>query len=151
MRTTMNFDEIRIGDAMPPYTSRPITRTHLARYAGASGDFNPLHHDETFAKAIGLDTVIAHGMFIMGIAGQAITAWMDNKSLRKFSVHFLSMTQPVDLDDFVNTKDRATITVSGKVIEKYREGGEKRIRCEIVAKDGQGSRKLSGYFVAALP
>ncbi|HOG11693.1 MAG: MaoC/PaaZ C-terminal domain-containing protein [Smithellaceae bacterium] len=145
------FDGIQIGDIMPPYTSAPITRTHLVRYAGASGDFNPLHHDETFAKAVGLETVITHGMFIMGIAGQAITSWIDNRWLRKFSVHFLSMTQPVDLNDYSNTKDRATITVTGKVVDKYEENGETRIRCELTARDALGSRKLKGYFVAALP
>jgi len=147
----IDFNSIEVGDAIPSYTSLPITRTHLVRYAGASGDFNPLHHDETFAKAIGLKSVIAHGMFIMGIAGEAITSWIDNKKLRKFSVHFLSMTEPMDLNDFENTKNRATITVSGKLIEKYEENGEKRIRCEIVALDGRGSRKLDGYFIAAAP
>ncbi len=148
---SIDFNSIHVGDAIPTYTSAPITRTHLVRYAGASGDFNPLHHDETFAKAIGFKGVIAHGMFVMGIAGEAITAWVDNKYLRKFSVHFLSMTEPVNLDDYLNTKGRATITVSGKVIEKYEENGEKRIRCEIVAQDAHGSRKLDGTFIIALP
>ena len=148
---TINFDTMKVGDAIPVYTSAPITRTQLVRYAGASGDFNPLHHDETFVRMIGMGTVIAHGMFIMGIAGEAITSWIDNKDLRKFSVHFLSMTQPVNLDDFEQTKGRATITVSGKVIEKYEENGEKRIRCDIIAQDAQGSRKLTGFFVVALP
>ncbi len=148
---SINFDTVQIGDAIPTYTSQPITRTHLVRYSGASGDFNPLHHDETFARMIGMNDIIAHGMFIMGIAGEAITSWVDNKYLRKFSVHFLSMTQPVDLDNYENTKDRATITVNGKVIEKYEENGEKRIRCEIIAQDAQGSKKLAGFFVLALP
>lgn len=148
---TIDLDSLQVGDEIPAYTAAPITRTQLVRYAGASGDFNPLHHDETFVKTIGLDTVIVHGMFIMGIAGEAITSWIDNKYLRKFSVHFLSMTQPVNLDDFENTKSRATITVSGKVIDKYEENGEKRIRCGIIAKDALGSRKLTGFFVVALP
>ena len=148
---TINFDDVKVGDEMPVYTSLPITRTHLVRYAGASGDFNPLHHDETFARAIGLESVIAHGMLIMGIAGEAITAWIDNKYVRKISVRFLGMTQPVNMDDFEKTKDRATITVTGKVIEKYEENGEKRIRCEILAQDAQGSRKLRGVFIVALP
>lgn len=148
---TINFDAMNVGDAIPVYTSAPITRTQLVRYAGASGDFNPLHHDESFIRAIGMDTVIAHGMFIMGIAGEAITSWIDNKNLRKFSVHFLSMTQPVNLDDFEQTKGRATITISGKVAEKYEENGERRIRCDIMAQDAQGSRKLTGFFIAALP
>ena len=148
---TIDFDSIAVGDSMPSYTSKPITRAQLARYAGASGDFNPLHTDETFARAIGLDSVIAHGMFISGIAGEAVTAWIENKYLRKFSVHFLSMTQPVNLDDFENTKDRATVAVTGTVTDKYEENGEKRIRCEITVRDALGGRKLKGFFVAALP
>lgn len=147
----IDYNSIKVGDAIPSYTSAPITRTHLARYAGASGDFNPLHHDETFAQAIGRDRVIAHGMFIMGIAGEAVTAWIDNKQLKKFAVHFLSMTEPMDMNDRDNTRDRATITVSGKVVEKYEENGEKRVRCEIIATDAKGGRKLDGYFIASVP
>lgn len=147
----VNFDAIKIGDAIPNYTSGPITRTHFVRYAGASGDFNPLHHDESFAKMVGLDSVIAHGMLIMGIAGEAMTAWVENKYLRKMSVRFLSVTEPVDWNNVENTTDRATITVSGKVVKKYEENGEKRIHCSIVAKDALGSRKLDGFFIVALP
>jgi len=148
---TIKFAELNIGEAIPSYTANPITRTDLVRYAGASGDFNPLHHDETFVKMIGLDAVIAHGMLIMGIAGEAITAWVENKYLRKMSVRFLSMTEPVDWNNVENTKNRATITVSGKVVKKYEENGEKRIKCDIVAKDALGSRKLAGFFIVALP
>ena len=116
---TINYDDIEIGQIMPVYTSLPITRTQLVRYAGASGDFNPLHHDQTFIKIIGMKNIIAHGMLIMGIAGEAITSWIENKYLRKFNARFLSMTEPVELDDVENTKDRATIIVSGKVVKKY--------------------------------
>jgi len=147
----VNFDDVKIGDTIPSYTSGPITRTHLVRYAGASGDFNPLHHDQSFAKMIGLESVIAHGMLIMGIAGEAITVWVENKYLRKMSVRFLGMTEPVDWNDVENTKNRATITVSGKVVKKYEENGEKRIHCSIVVKDALGSRKLDGFFIVALP
>ena len=147
----VKYDDINIGDVIPSYTTGPITRTNLVRYAGASGDFNPLHHDETFAKMIGLNSVIAHGMLIMAIVGEAITAWIENKYLRKLSVRFSSMTEPVNWNDVENTKKRATITVSGKVVKKYEENGEKRIQCNIVAKDELGSRKLDGYFIIALP
>jgi hypothetical protein len=151
MNMAINYDDVEVGNKMPAYTSAPITRTHLVRYAGASGDFNPLHHDQTFIKLIGRKNVIAHGMLIMGIAGEAITSWIENKYLRKFNARFLSMTEPVDLDDMENTKDRATIIVSGKVVKKYVENGEKRIQCDIIAQDALGSKKLSGFFIAALP
>ena len=147
----VNYNDIEIGNEMPVYTSAPITRTHLVRYAGASGDFNPLHHDQTFIKMIGMKNVIAHGMLIMGIVGEAITSWIENKYLRKFNARFLSMTEPVDWDDVENTKDRATIIVRGKIVKKFEENGEKRFQCEIIAQDALGSRKLSGFFIATLP
>jgi len=146
-----NYDDIEVGHKMPVYTSAPITRTHLVRYAGASGDFNPLHHDQTFIKMIGMKNVIAHGMLIMGIAGEAVTSWIENKYLRKFNARFLSMTEPADLDDMQNTKDRAIIIVSGEIVKKFEENGEKRIQCDIIAQDALGSKKLSGFFIAALP
>lgn len=147
----VKYDDVEVGHKMPVYTSVPITRTHLVRYAGASGDFNPLHYDQTFAKMIGMKNIIAHGMLIMGITGEAITSWIENKYLRIFSVRFLNMTEPADLDDMENTKDRATIIVSGEVVKKFEENGEKRIRCDIIAQDALGSKKLSGFFIAALP
>jgi acyl dehydratase len=147
----ITYDSVNIGDPIPTYTSAAITRTHLVRYAGASGDFNPLHHDATFIKMIGMGNVIAHGMLIMGIAGEAITSWIAHKNLRKFHTRFLSMTEPVDWDNVENTKKRATIVVTGKIVKKYEENGEKRIQCDIIAKDLLGSRKLDGFFIAALP
>jgi acyl dehydratase len=148
---SIKYADINVGDAMPAYTSAPLTRTDLVRYAGASGDFNPLHHDNTFANAIGMERVIAHGMLIMGITGEAITKWIDSKNLRKINARFTGMTEPADRDDFANTKQRATITVTGKVTNKFEENGEKRIRCDIVAKDALGGTKILGFFVAALP
>jgi len=147
----VNYDDIEVGDKMPVYTSAPITRTHLVRYAGASGDFNPLHHDETFIKMIGMNNVIAHGTLIMGIVGEAITSWIENKYLRKFNTRFLSMTEPVDLNDMENTTDRAIIIVTGEIVKKFEENGEKRIQCDVIAQNALGSKKLSGFFIAALP
>jgi hypothetical protein len=148
---TVKYSEIKIGSEMPVYISAPITRTHLVRYAGASGDFNPIHHDQSFVKMIGMKNVIAHGMLIMGIVGEAITSWIENKYLKKFNAHFLSMTEPVDWDDIEKTKDRATIIVTGEIIKKYEENGEKRFECKVYAQDALGSKKLSGFFIATLP
>ncbi|MDI6741495.1 MAG: MaoC/PaaZ C-terminal domain-containing protein [Smithella sp.] len=147
----LKYSDIEIGSDMPEYVTVPLSRTHLVRYAGASGDFNPLHHDQTFAKMIGMKNIIAHGLLIMGIAGEAIISWIGTKNLRKFGVRFLSMTEPVDLDDVEKTKDRATIIIKGKVIKKYKENGENKFECEITAQDALGSKKLSGFFIARLP
>ncbi len=151
MAKEIYFEDINIGDAMPTFTSDPLTRTHLVRYAGASGDFNPLHHDETFVAMFGMPRVIAHGMLIMGITSRAITEWIDNKCLKNFKVRFSGMTEPADLVDLENTKARATITVTGNVVNKFMEGGENRIQCDIQAVDALGGVKLTGSFIAALP
>jgi len=148
---TINYHDIETGYEMPPYVAAPLTRTHIVRYAGASGDFNPLHHDQTFVRLAGMQNVIAHGMLIMGIVGEAITSWIENKHLKNFKVRFLSMTEPVDWDDIENTKDKATITVRGKIIKIYEENGGKKFECTIIAEDALGSRKLSGFFIAAIP
>ncbi|MCX5842002.1 MAG: MaoC/PaaZ C-terminal domain-containing protein, partial [Deltaproteobacteria bacterium] len=96
MTKKIYFEDIKIGDAMPTFTSDPITRTHMCRYAGASGDFNPIHHDETFVAMFGMPRVIVHGMLIMGITSRAITEWIDNKYLKNFKVRFSGMTEPAD-------------------------------------------------------
>lgn len=151
MDMTVKYSDIEVGSEMPEYVCTPLNRTHLVRYAGASGDFNPLHYDQTFVKSIGFKTVIAHGMLIMGMVGEAITAWTGNKNLKKFNVRFLSMTEPVDLDDQERTKDRATIIIRGKVVRKFEENGEQNFECNVTAQDALGSKKLSGFFIAGLP
>lgn len=151
MANKIYFEDINIGDSMPAFTSDPITRTHLVRYAGASGDFNPLHYDETFVAMFGMPRVIVHGMLIMGITSNAITQWIDNKYLKNFKVRFSGMTEPADLTDFENTKGRAAITIKGEVVKKYTEGRENFIQCDIRAVDALGSVKLTGSFIAALP
>ena len=147
MAKEVYLEDVNVGDELPVFTSDPINRTHLVRYAGASGDFNPLHHDNTFVAMFGMPNVISHGMLIMGITGTAITGWIPQKYLKKFKVRFSGMTEPADLNDFENTKDRATITVTAKVANKSEEG----VDYEIEAKDATGGVKLTGSFTAELP
>lgn len=141
MAKEMYYENINVGEAMPPLVKGPLQKLQLVMYAGASGDFNPLHTIDDFAKAVGMkDGVIAHGMLIMGTVGQAISAWVPQKYLKKFVVRFAGMTKPNN-----------TITVTGTVTDKRVEGGENLITCEVVAKDENGDVKVSGRFVAALP
>src|SRR5918993_923708 len=74
-RAKLFFDDVNEGDAAPDF-SHTLTRTDLVMYAGASGDFNPMHHDEIQAQAAGLPSVFGHGMFTMGLLGKAITDWV---------------------------------------------------------------------------
>lgn len=131
------FEKISPGDELPVLTKEAITEIQLVRYAGASGDFNPLHFMDSFGKAAGQGGVIAHGMLVMGMVGQAITDWVPNRSLKKFNVRFVSVTKPGDV-----------ISVYGKVTGKRVENGRGIIACSVKAKDQDGQVKLSGSFEA---
>lgn len=87
---------VGVGTELPPLTVR-LSRTDLVRYAGASGDFNPIHHSEHFAAAVGLPGVIAHGMLTMGTALRLVTDWVgDPGRVRSYGVRF---TRPVVVPD----------------------------------------------------
>lgn len=103
------FDDVSVGLALPAQVF-PVTRLSLVRYCGASGDFNLIHWNERFAKAVGLPDVIAHGMFTMAEAARVVTDWLgDPGALKEFSVRF---TRPVPVPD----DDTGTaIEVSGEV------------------------------------
>src|SRR5215470_16330594 len=92
----IRFDDVEVGDQVGPM-SVTVTRTDLVRYAGASGDFNPIHWNERFARAVGLPDVIAHGMFTMALGARLITGWAGEPSaLIDYSVRF---THPVVVPD----------------------------------------------------
>ena len=76
-QTKVDIKSLKVGDEMPAFVTPELGVTHFVKYAGASGDFNPLHHDDTFAKARGMDGIIGHGMLTAGILGQAIARWPD--------------------------------------------------------------------------
>jgi len=129
MANQIYFEDIKVGTEMPKLVKGPLIKLQHVIYAGASGDFNPLHVDDDFAKAVGMkDGVIAHGMLIMGFVGQAITSWIPKKDLKRFGVRF-----------------------AGKVTDKKTQGGLNLITCEVTAVDETGDVKVTGSFDAALP
>jgi len=141
MAKKIYFEDINVGDEMPKLVKGPLQKLQHVMYAGASGDFNPLHTDDDFAKAVGMkDGVITHGMLIMGFVGQAITNWIPKKDLKRFGVRFAGMTKPGN-----------TITVTGKVRDKRSQSGQNQITCDITAMDETGDIKVTGSFDAALP
>ena len=77
---TPAFEELTVGDALPPLTVQ-LSRAQLVRYAGASGDFNPIHWNPRVALEVGLPDVIAHGMLTMACAGRIVTDWIGNPGL----------------------------------------------------------------------
>ena len=140
MSAAIFFEQIRVGHAFEKITKEPVTEVQLVKYAGASGDFNPIHTVHHVAEQAGLGGVIAHGMLIMGFVGQAIATWIPHECLKKFSVRFRGMTRPGDV-----------ITVSGKVTDKSEDGPVRSITCEVTAEDQKGETKIVGGFEAVLP
>ena len=117
-----------IGTELPPLSVR-VTRADLVRYAGASGDFNPIHWSDRVAGSVGLPGVIAHGMLTMALAGRLVTDWVgDPAAVRSYGVRF---TRPVVVPD---DDDGALVEISGKVTGLVDgEGGERVAKVAITA------------------
>jgi acyl dehydratase len=111
---------LTVGQELPPRQFK-ITRDSLVRYAGASGDFNPIHYRDDFAQAVGLPGVLAHGMLTMGLAVQTVVDFVgDSGKILDYQVRF---TKPV----LVDAKTGAMVEVSAKVIEVDEESKTARI------------------------
>ena len=133
----MRYADVAVDDTLPPLTTKPISRTTLALFAGASGDHNPIHIDIDFAKQAGMPDVFAHGMLGMAYLGRLLTGWVPQTAIREFSTRFVSITQI-----------HAVITCTGTVVEKL-EGN--LVRLEVQAADQNGDVKLTGGVIIALP
>lgn len=137
--TKLYYEDVQVGDAIPKLVKAPVSHLQLVRYAGASGDFNPLHTDPKVGEMIGTGGIIAHGMLIMGFVGQMLSDYVGPMALRKFGVRFKGMTH---IDD--------EITCSGTITQKYEADGEGLIAGKVQAVDQNGDVKVTGTFVAAL-
>jgi acyl dehydratase len=130
-----NYDDIAPGDTGPAI-SHPLTRTDLVMYAGASGDFNPMHHDELAAQAAGLPSVFGHGMFTAGLLATAVTNYVGIGTLQSYRVRFTKQTWPGEV-----------LTTQVTVREK-RPGNEVVLDCAVVNENGEA--KIQGVAVAVL-
>ncbi len=140
MAHELYFEDVNVGQNLPKLEKPPVDKNQIWRYAGASGDFNPLHMDDEWGQMAGLGGRIAHGMLLMGFVGQAVTSWVPKKYLKKLSVRFGGMTRVGDV-----------ITVTGTVKEKRTEGGKNIIVGEVIARDQKNDMKVTGTFEAVLP
>jgi acyl dehydratase len=136
---TLFFDDVREGDEAPEL-SHELTRTDLVKYAGASGDFNPMHHDELAAQAAGLPSVFGHGMFTAGFLGRALTDYVGAGNLRTYKIRFTKQTWPGEV-----------LTTHVAVSRRYDQDGEHRVDLECSVTNQAGEPKLTGVAVAALP
>ncbi|WP_249593903.1 MaoC/PaaZ C-terminal domain-containing protein [Peribacillus frigoritolerans] len=132
----MFYEDLQEGYAFPVLKKDPITRVQLVKFAGASGDFNPLHTVEEVGQQAGTG-IIAHGMLILGMASQGVTTWIPRKYVTKLQVRFRKMTLPGE-----------EIQVSGKILEKKEDN---RVVGEVLAINNAGEVKVAGTFEATLP
>ena len=136
---TTYFEDVNEGDEAP-VTTHTLTRTDLVRYAGASGDYNPMHHDEILATKAGQPSVFGHGMFSMGILGTAITDYVGIGTLTHYQVRFSRQTWPGE-------ELRTKIVVKSK----RQEDGKSLVDLECSLENAEGEVKVVGEATAALP
>jgi acyl dehydratase len=134
------FEDVKVGDELPALVKGPIQQIQLTRYAGASGDFNPIHQDDEFARAAGMGGVFAHGMLSMGFVGQAITDWAGATAVRKFGVRFAGIVRLKDV-----------VTCRGRVLAKSSKDDVNLVDLEVWAENQCGEKVVTGRATVALP
>ena len=133
-------EDVQVGDELPPLVKGPLAQIQLTRYAGASGDFNPIHQDDEFARAAGLGGVFAHGMLSMGFVAQALTDWAGAGTVRRLGVRFAAL---------VRLKD--TVTCRGRVLAKTSKDDRHLVDLEVWAENQRGETVVTGRATIALP
>ncbi len=133
-------DGIAVGDHREAVLVENLGRTQIVQYAGASGDFNPIHHDETFAtQSAGYPSVFAHGMLTMGMTGRLLTDWLGDGVLRSFGVRFVSQVWPGD-----------TLTARGTVTSIEERDDGNLVAVEVVTQNQKGETVVQGSATALL-
>jgi acyl dehydratase len=127
--------KVKEGDEAPPLVVENLTRTNFVRYAGASGDFNPMHHDDTIAAQVGNPSVFGHGMLTAGLMARQLKDWFGAEALRKFQVRFSKQVWPGD-----------TLTFKAKVTSV--NGDVADVECTATNQDGV--EVLTGTASAAI-
>jgi len=134
----LRASQLAVGASREQVVAENLSRTQIVMYAGASGDFNPIHHDEAFAtKSAGYPSVFAHGMLAMGLTGRLLTDWLGDGVLDSFGVRFVRQVWPGD-----------TLTAKGTV---KAVGADGRVEIEVVTTNQRGEPVVAGEAVATLP
>jgi acyl dehydratase len=133
------FENVRVGDEIPAMAKAPVDRVQLARYAGATGDFHPLHVDEAYARSLGMPSVYAPSPLGQGFLGQLITDWARGAQIKKFSTKFIRLIWPGD-----------TLVCKGRVSDRHGENGKYNIELEVWAENQKGELVLKGAATLAV-
>ena len=136
--TTVKTSDLKVGDIIRQRLVEDLKRTQIVQYAGASGDYNPLHTDEIFTTQVaGYPSVFAHGMLTMGMTGVMLTDHFGDGKLTKFGVRFTSQVWPGDTLDATATVQRV-----------FEQDGAKLVELEVAATNQYGVEVLKGYAEA---
>jgi acyl dehydratase len=131
---------LKVGDTHSEQIVDNLTRTQLVQYAGASGDYNPVHTDEVFTtKMAGYPSVFAHGMCTMGMTGKMLTNYVGDGRLTTFGVRFTSQVWPGD-----------TLTATATVQAIREEGGKYFVDLAVSTVNQNGVEVVSGYASARI-
>lgn len=136
----LKASQLSVGQTHEEVVVEDLKRTQIVMYAGASGDYNPIHTDEVFATQVaGYPTVFAHGMLTMGLTGKMLTNWVGDGRLRSFGVRFSSQVWPGD-----------TLTARATVQAIRDEGGERIVELTLSTVNQDGREVASGTATARL-
>lgn len=127
------FENIRIGDELPAMAKAPLDRVQLARYAGATGDFNPVHVDEVAAKGLGMPSVVAPNTIGMGFLSQLVGDWARGAQVRRLSCRFSRMLWPGD-----------TLVCKGRVADRHGQDGKYFLELDVWAENQKGELVIRG-------
>ncbi len=131
---------LKVGDEHEMVVVDDLTRTQIVQYAGASGDYNPLHTDEVFAtQAAGYPGVFAHGMLSMAMTGHMLTDYVGDGRLTRFGVRFVNQVWPGD-----------TLTATATVEAIREEGGEHLVDLAVSTTNQDGATVVSGHATARI-
>ena len=134
----LSAQQLKVGDTHAEQVVDNLTRTQIVQYAGASGDYNPLHTDEVYTtKVAGYPSVFAHGMLTMGMTGHMVTDWVGDARLTRFGVRFVRQVWPGD-----------TLTATATVEEVREENGEQVVDLTVSTKNQDGVEVFAGYATA---
>ncbi len=131
-----DYKSARVGNKLPSMEIESISQNCLSLYAKASGDHNPIHIDYDYAKQIGLDGIIAHGMLIMAYLGRTLTKNIEQNNILEYGVKFSSM---------VNIGD--TLLCTGRVIDIQKNDSKELLKIQLKVENQYGDKKLDGYTI----
>ena len=129
-----------VGPAPEPLVVGPVTRTDFVRYQGASGDMNPIHHDEEFAKAAGFPTPFSVGMFQAGLLATWATGWLGAENVRNYRVRFKEQVWPGDV-----------LTSTGSIAREYELDGERRVDLDLTCTRQTGGVAITAWATFVVP